>query len=108
MVTTIITKTELNPVILIPINIFREKILSVTTAIDSPKERTILSMTFICLKKTNVQAKPGTKNTSMKPRAALIMGTLLRKGRAKAKISLIGDSQSTLYIPPSIFSLDSI
>ena len=82
--------------------------VSVTTAIDSPKERTTLSTTFIRLKKTNVQAKPGKKNTSMKPKAALMMGTLSRKGRAKAKILLIGDSQSTPYIPTSIFSLDSI
>jgi len=61
MVIPIIIRIEFNPVILTPISIFREKILSVTTAMDNPKERTILSMTFICLrlKNTSVQAKPG-------------------------------------------------
>ena len=107
MVTAIITRTELNPVILIPISIFRRKILSVTTAMDSPKERAILSMIFICLKKTKVQTKPGTKNTNMNPTTALIVEKGSRGRRANLNSSLIGDGQSTPYIPsPSIFSLE--
>lgn len=90
---------ELNPVILIPASLFREKRLSVTIAMDVPKERAILSRTFICLKKTKVQVKPGRKNTRMNPSIALRMDKRSRMGKANPKSSLIGDSQSTLYPP---------
>jgi len=53
MVIPIIIRIEFNPVILIPISIFREKILSVTTAMGNPKEKAILSMMFICLRLKN-------------------------------------------------------
>jgi len=109
MVTAIIIKTALNPVILSPISMFREMIARVMTAIDNPKERAILSMTFICLKKTSVQAKPGRKNTNINPSIPLMMGNRSRKGRASSKNSLIGDSQSMPYISSvSIFNLDGI
>jgi len=106
-----IIRTELNPVILIPISLFRARILSVTVAIDKPKERASLSIIFICLplKNTSVQAKPGRKNTSTNPNIALMMGNLSRKGRANSMISLTGDSQSTPYgSSPLIVSLDVI
>ena len=99
-------RTELNPVIQIPISLFRKRRLIVTTAMDSPKERMILSMTLTCLKKTSVQAKPGTKKTNMNPRSALRMGSRSRKGKANSNSSL---SQSTPYIPVhKYFNLDSI
>ncbi len=104
MVMVRIISTEFSPVILTPISLFRARILSVTRAIDRPRERASLSTIFTCLplKKTSVQAKPGRKNTSMKPRAALMMGKLLRKGRASSKTALIGDSQSTPYGSSSV------
>ena len=89
MLTARITKTELNPVILTPTNRFKERRLSVTTAIDSPRERATLSMTFICLKKTSVQAKPGRKKTSMNPRSALRTERCSRKGKTKSNSCLI-------------------
>ena len=67
-------------------SLFKTRMLSVTTAIDKPKERAILSRTFTCLKKTRVQAKPGIKNTKMKPRIPLMTG----KDSTKEKNSLIG------------------
>jgi hypothetical protein len=69
-------------------SLFKTRMLSVTTAMDKPKERTILSRTSICLKKTSVQAKPGTKNTKMKPRIPLMTD----KDSKKEKNSLIGYS----------------
>jgi hypothetical protein len=60
-VTAKITKRELKPVILISATLFKKRRLRVTTATDSPKERAILSMIFICLKKTSIQAKPSRK-----------------------------------------------
>jgi len=69
-----IIKTELTAVILIPISLFKAKMLRVTRAIDKPKDRAILSKTFICLKKTSVQAKPGRKNTKTRPRIPLMPG----------------------------------
>jgi len=99
IVTTTITRAELNPVILTPITIFAKRILRVTIAIDRPKERTTLSITFICRKKTKVQAKPGRKNTNRNPSIALRMSTCSRIGKANSKIPLIGDSQSVSYLP---------
>lgn len=58
--------------------------LSVTAAIDRPKERAILSMMLARLKKTSVQAKPGKKNTSMNPRIALRVGRRSRKGKVNS------------------------
>jgi len=89
MVTTIIMRIELNPVILIPTSRFKEIRLSVTIAIDSPKERAILSMIFICLKKTSVQVKPGRKKTSMNPRSALMIDRRSRRGKANSNSCLI-------------------
>ena len=105
---TIIVRTALVPVILIPISLFRAKILSVTVAIDRPKERASLSIMFICLllKNTIVQAKPGRKNTSMKPKVALMAGTLSRKGRAEPMISLNPDRKPITYSLPLIRGLD--
>jgi len=97
MVITIIISRELRPVILTPINTFRTRMLSVTNAMDRPKERAILSMIFTCLKKTSVQAKPGRKKTSIKPRIALMAGNFSRKGKINSNICLIGDNQSIPY-----------
>ena len=107
----IIARTALDPVIFIPISLFRARILSVTAAIDKPKERASLSTRFICLplKNTSVQAKPGKRNTSMKPRTPLMAGMLSRKGTADPMTSLIPASQSTPYASSlSIPSLDVI
>ena len=77
--------------------------LRATMAIDSPIERTTLSSTFIPLKKTSVQAKPGMKKTNMNPRSILIIGNRSRKGKANPNSSL---SQSTCNIScPQIFQL---
>ena len=104
MVITMIIRTELNPVILTPISLFKENMLSVTTAIDSPKERASLSMILICLKKTSVQAKPGKKKTNINPRSALMKDRRSRKGITNSKSSLIEVSQSMPYISaPPIF-----
>ncbi len=64
--------------------------LSVTTAIDRPKDSATLSRIFTCLKKTSVQAKPGTKNTKMKPRIPLMAGKEATKDKIDPKNSLIG------------------
>lgn len=61
-----IIRTELNPVILTPISLFRVRILSVMTAIERPKERASLSTMFICLP---------LKNTSKKPKITLCMSS---------------------------------
>lgn len=95
VINKIITKA-LNPVILTPNKTFAKRTLSVTIAIERPKDRAILSITFICLKKIRVQANPGNKNTNMKPIIALIKGTLSRIGRANPNSSLIGDNQSII------------
>ena len=77
--------------------------LSVTKAIESPKERAILSMTFICLKKTSVQAKPGKTKTITDPSTALRTGKRARKGKRDSNISLI---ESTAYVnSPLIFGM---
>ena len=99
MVSTIITRTELSPVVPIPISLFRASKLSVTTAIDNPMERTTLSMICSRLKKTSVQAKPGRKKTSIKPRTALKPGRRSRNGKRKSINSLIGSSRILLIIP---------
>lgn len=96
---TMITRTELNPVILTPISLFKERRLSVTTTMDSPKEKAALSTTFICRKKTRVQVKPGRKNTITNPSIALMTGKCSRNGKRNLKSSLMGDSQSTPYLP---------
>ena len=100
-----IVRTELSPVILSPPSLFAKRRLSVTTTIDNAKDRVTLSKTFICLKKTRVQAKPGRKNTTMKPSIALITGNRSRNGKTNPKSSLIGDSQSTLFIFPHQYSI---
>ncbi len=92
----IIIRTELSPVILIPTTWFRETRLSVTTAIDSPKERATLSIIFSCLKKTSVQVKPGRKKTSIIPRSALMIGKRSRRGKANSNSSLIESSRTLL------------
>ena len=98
MVTTTITRRELTPVMLTASSTLRARRLSVTTAMDRPKERAILSITFICLKKTSVQAKPGRKKTRTNPRIALITGKRSKKGNTNSNICLIGDNQSMIYI----------
>ena len=111
MIIATITRAELNPVILVPNSAFSEKRLSVTIAMDNPKERATRSRTFIDLplKNTRVQVKPGRKNTRVNPRIALMIGTCSRKGRKKPNSSLIGDNQSTLQTsPPPIFTMDCI
>ena len=99
-----IIRTELRPVILMPSNTFKARMLSVTIAIDKPKERAPLSMTFISLKKTSVHAKPGRKKTSIKPRIALMAGNFSRKGKINSNICLMGDNQSITYIPSPKYS----
>ena len=94
-----ITRVELKPVMLIPISLFMKKILSVTTTMDSANEKVTLSMMFIRLKKTRVQANPGRKNTNREPSIALMTGKRSRRGKTDSKSSLIGDSQSMLYFP---------
>jgi len=91
-VITIMVRRELVPLILSPNSKCRAIMLSVTTAMDMPKERATLSRILKRLKKTNVQAKPGTKNTSINPRIALMVGRRSAKG--------ITDSNSW---PKSIF-----
>ena len=98
---TVIISREFNPVILIPSSTFRARILNVTKAMDKPKERTILSITFTRLKKISVQAKPGIKKTRIKPRIALMAGKRSRKGRTNSNICLTGDNQSIAYTIPS-------
>ena len=83
---TIIIRMELNPVILILSSTFRVRILSVTRAMDKPKESAILSMILTRLKKTSVQAKPGAKKTNINPRIALTMGMRSRKGKTNSNI----------------------
>jgi len=105
MVTTIIISKELNPVILTPTRL-RARMLSVTTAIESPTERATLSTAFICRKKTSVQAKPGRRNSNVKPRIALGMGTDSRKREIRLTASL---SQSKPYVSSlSIFSTGDV
>jgi hypothetical protein len=94
MVTTIIVSSELKPVILIPNNTLRDKILSVTSAIDKPNDKAILSTIPTRLKKTSVQANPGKKNTRMNPIVALRKDISSRKVRINCKICLITDSTS--------------
>ena len=94
-----IIRTELNPITLAPVSLVTKRRISVTTTIDSAKDRRILSKTFICLKKTRVQAKPGRKNTKMKPSIALMTGKRSRNGETDPKSYLIGDNQSTRFIP---------
>ena len=65
MTITIIIRRELNPVILISNSTFRVIMLNATTAMDSPKERAICSMTT-CLKKTSVQTKPDKREDKYK------------------------------------------
>ena len=96
--TQTIIRRELKPVILIPSSIFSARMLRVTTAMDRPKERAILSMRFIFLKKTRVQAKPGRKKTSVNPRSALMMGTCSKKGRVKANNCRIESNKSISYL----------
>lgn len=96
-VTRMISKAALNP--LIAISRLTTSRLSVTTTIDSPKERTTLSSTPSCPKKTRVQAKPGKKKTTANPSIALMTGRRSRKGKAKPNNSLIGDNQSTPCLP---------
>ena len=92
-------RAELKPVILTPASRLTEKRLSVTTTMDSPKEITTRSRTFICLKKTSVQAKPGRNRTRAKPSMALITGTCSRRGKTNPTSSLSGDSQFMTYFP---------
>jgi len=100
MVTTPITRTELNVVILSPINRFRENMLSVTKAIERPKERMILSMRLICrvLKNTKLQVKPGKKKTNINPRIALTTDTPAREGRIDLNSSA-SQSTSDTFLP---------
>lgn len=99
MVTTMIIRRELRPVILTLNSRFRARMESVTRAMDKPKERAILSRMFTFLKKMSVQAKPGSRKTMINPRSALMTGRRSRKGRITSNICLIGDDQSKLYAP---------
>ena len=81
MVIAMIIRAELKPVILTPISVFRERRLSVTIAMDSPKERASLSMTFTCLKNTSVQAKPGRRKTRINARIDLMTSRPPEAGR---------------------------
>jgi len=94
-----ITRVELNQVILSPISLLMKRKLSVTATIDRAKEKVTLSMTLVFLKKTIVQTKPGRKNTNMKPSIALIMDKGPREAKANPKSSLSGDNQSMPYLP---------
>jgi len=67
--------------------------LRVTMAIDRAIERATLSSTFIPLKKTSVQAKPGRKNTMIIPNNALKTGTA-------SNIEKSGYNQSKPYTAP--------
>ena len=67
--------------------------LRATMAIDRPIERAALSSTFIPLKKTSVQEKPGRKNTNIIPSNALKPGTA-------SNIEKSGANQSKPYAPP--------
>jgi len=106
------TRTALNPVMLIPTSLFKTRILRVTMAMERPKERAVLSTAFICLplKNTSVQAKPGRKNINIKPSIALMIERLSRTGSRKPAISLSTDnSQSTAYSSPVLLlSMDAI
>ena len=73
-------RRELVPFILSPNRTCRTIMLSVTAAMDMPKERAILSMILSRVKKTKVQAKPGTKNTSINPKIALMIGRRSAQG----------------------------
>ena len=92
-----IIRTELSPVILAPLSFVTKRRLSVTTTMDSAKDRGILSKAFICLKKMRLHAKPDRKNTNMKPNIALMTGKRSKNGKTNPKSSLIEDSQSTLF-----------
>jgi len=93
------TKTELNPPILIPNSQSARRRLSVTTTIDNTTEKVILSMTLIRRKKMRVQAKPGRKNRKTDTIIALIMGKLSRKGKTDPTSPMIGDNQSMPCFP---------
>lgn len=80
-------------------NLLASRILSVTTTMDSARERVTLSMISSSLKKTSVQVKPGKKKTSISPSIALMMGTCSKNGKIKPKKALIGDSQSIPCVP---------
>jgi len=95
-VINIIISTELTPVILTPISLFKTKMLRVTRAIDKPTDRAILSAIFICLKKTSVQAKPGRKNIKMIPRIPLMPGKDSSMEEINPKTSVIGISNPRL------------
>jgi hypothetical protein len=82
-------RRELVPLILSPNSKCRAIMLSVTTAMDMPKERAILSRILKRLKKTNVQAKPGTKNTSINPRIALMVGRRSAQGITELSSSML-------------------
>jgi hypothetical protein len=85
-----IISNELSPLILIPISWFKTRMLSVTIAIDRPKDNATLSKIFTRRKKTSVQVKPGTKNTKMKPKIPLMAGKASPKDKIDLKNSLIG------------------
>ena len=70
-----------------------------TTTIDRARERVTLSIAFIRLKKTMVQAKPGRKKTSIKPSIALTMDKGTEEATASPKNSVIEDGKSTPYLP---------
>ncbi len=80
--------SEVEPVIFMPKRTCNTRTPSVTMAIDSPIERTILSMTLTLLKKTNVQAKPGRKKTTTNPIIPRSTGNCWAKGTAKSRSSL--------------------
>jgi len=94
MVMTVIIRRELRAVMLTLNSTFRTKMLSITTTMDKPKERAILSNNFIFLKKTRLQAKPGSKKTRINPRSTLRIGKRSKKGRINLTICSIGDNHS--------------
>ena len=99
MVTTMIIRTELSPVILMLPNRLANNRLSVTSTMDRANDRAILSRALSCLKKMRLQAKPGIKKTNIKPSIALMAGKPSRNGKTNLKSSLTGESQSTYFIP---------
>ena len=66
--------SEVDPVMVMLKRICRTRIPSVTMAMDSPSERTILSMTLTLLKKTNVQAKENDDKADNRPESRKLFG----------------------------------
>ena len=99
IVRTRIITSALLPVMRIPSSMLVAIIPSVTRAIDRPMARAIRSMMVSCLKKTNVQAKPGKKKTSITPSIALTADRLSISGITKSSICSISGAYA---FPPRV------